>query len=103
MHITHLHDKSTSQDTHGLVDICLPNTRTLTHGFLALLSNRKTKTQRERNVLVRKVGGVDLKSLLPCPQIFRRCVRVIDPLLKIFWLAWQRHLHRNRCWSGSSD
>lgn len=62
--------KSTSQDSVCLVDNCQLGARWLSRVDFTLVINTQTGAERERNVLIRKVGGINLKDLLPCPYPF---------------------------------
>ena len=67
------------------MDDSLPGAHTLARIDFTMVIDIKTIAYRQRNILIRKVGGINLEDLLPCPYIFRRRIRVFLPLLRIPW------------------
>src|SRR4029077_18067266 len=79
-----------------LVDNCSPGLIALIKTFPSRPKYRKRRG-RQRNVLIRKIVGINLKDLLPCFEILAWRIRVIKPFLMILRFTWQRHLCRDRC------
>lgn|ERR1035437_4793842 len=62
MKIAVLKYKPSSEETHCVVDDCLPGARTLATIDLALVINIKSVPHRQRDGLIRKVGGIGWKT-----------------------------------------
>jgi hypothetical protein len=77
--------KPASQENDSLVDDFFPGAHTLTRIDFAMVINIQARPHRQRNALIRKVGGVNLEGLLPCFYIFPRRIKVVLPLLQVLW------------------